>query len=303
MTVPQTMQDQFVQDNKSLMAAADKYNQDSTDLDTAQYNYKHIILKELDACQTADQILVYLQMYVFQNSLPPTDTHTKNVKDSDDCLFGIYGDQVGIKGQALQVNSYLTAVHNDLQKMMNSTGPDGSIPDAQVVDNVAHDLDKILDELNGKRGNLQPAMDPTALTNMIQADTALRGEFYVYGDTSGYNPTPNDPNNPDAAGNTYHFVVNGPQNPDPNYLTTFTEMQADMKLQGDIKGCTDAYKNLTDNLNSDTSMSQTVNSEINEMINQLTNFIKTLMGFYENGILQPSMKLSNVAIQNQTKGS
>jgi hypothetical protein len=299
MTVPQTMQDQFLSDNQKLLDAANQYNVEAGELQTAQDNYKNIILKKLDACQTADQILVFLQMYVFQNSLPPSSPH------ADDCLFGIYGDQVGLQGQALQVNSYLTAVHNDLQKMANSTGSDGSYSDEEVVGNVAKDLDSILDELNGKNGSLLPgAMDPTSLSNMLQTDTTLRDQFYVYGDTSGYNPTPIDPSNPDAPGNTYHFVVNGP-NPtnDTFYLTSFTEMQQDMNAQGDAKGATEAYKSLTDNFNSDTGMTQTVNSVINEKINQLTNFIKTLMGFYENGLLQPSMKLSNVSIQNQTRGS
>jgi archaellum component FlaC len=233
---------------------------------------------------------MYLQMYVFQNSLPPSDPH------ADDCLFGIYGDEVGLQGQALQVNSYLTAVHNDLQKMVNSNSSD-----TKVVDNVAEDLNSILDELNGKVGALPQAMDPTALTNMISSDTALRNEFWVYGDTSGYNPAWNP--NPEQGGYTYHFFYRDGTPPGDTWIETFADMETYMKQTGDPQEATEAYKNLTDNLNADTGMSQTVNSEINEKINQLTNFIKTLLGFYENGLLQPSMKLTNVAIQNQSKGS
>src|SRR5579872_2613984 len=117
MSTTAQMQQKFVDDNTALMAAAAQSVQEQTDLQTAQDNYKNIVLKKLDACQTADQILVLLQVLVFQNSMPPSDTHKEGTLDGDDCLFGIYGDQVGIQGQALQVNSYLTAVHNDLQAM------------------------------------------------------------------------------------------------------------------------------------------------------------------------------------------
>ena len=298
MTTPtaQSMQDQFNKDFDALMGgsgAADQYGAAVSGEVDAQTYYKDVVLKKVDSMQSADQILVYLQMYVFQNSLPPSDPH------SDGSVLGIFGDQVGIQGLGLKVNSALTAVHNDLQKMVDSG--DTVSNDPTVVANVASDLDRMLDAF--KNNKLIQAMDPTSLTNMAADDTALRSDIFVYGDTSGYNPTPNDPKNPDAAGNSYHFIVGGPQNPDPNYLTTYTEMQADMKLPGDIDGATEAYQNATNNFNSNTSMTQTVNSALNEKINQITNFIKTVMGFWQNGLLQPAMKLDNVAIQNQTKGS
>jgi hypothetical protein len=294
MTSP--MQDQFNTDFNNLNNAVADYQAAMAAEQQAEENYKNIILKKLDSLKTADQILVYLQLYVFQNALPPGDPH------ADDSLMGIYGDQVGLQGKGLEVNSYLTAVHNDIQKMVNSTGGDGSSSPEQVVANVASDLNSILDELTGKVGGLSKVMDPSALANMNSTDLALRQQFYVAGDTSGYNPTwVPDPTAPGAS-YTYHFVV-GETDPDQHYLQTFDEMQADMKAPGDSKEATEGYKSLTDNLNSDTGMTQTVNSELNEKINQLTNFIKTLLGFYQNGLLQPSMKLSNVAIQNQTRGS
>jgi hypothetical protein len=301
MTTPQ-MQQAFTKDNGDLMAAAGQYVVAQSQEKTAETNYKDIILKKLDACQTADQILMYLQMYVFQNSLPPSDPH------SDDCLFGIFGDQVGVQGKGLQVNSLLTQVHNDIQKMVDS-GSD----DMTVVSNVQADLDTILNELhvaNGASGDLASAMDPTALGNMESSDFLLRQQFYNPNDSTGYtdsdgkfvayNPTWDGTSSPTA--DSFHFTVGGTAG-SSYYLQTFSEMETDMKGTGDDKFATEGYKALTDNLNADTSMTQTVNSEINEKINQLTNFIKTLLGFYENGLLQPGMKLANVAIQNQTKGS
>lgn len=282
------MQKAFTDANAQLLASANQYQTSAGLLNDAQNNFKNIVLKKLDACRTADQILVYLQMYVFQNSLPPSDPH------ADDCLFGIYGDQVGLQGKGLQVNSLLTQVHNDIQKMVDS-GSD----DAQVVTNVSNDLDTILDELHGKVGNLPGAMDKTALTNMISSDFTLRQQFYTTDpDHQTYNPAPIDAPTADS----YHFVV-GDSGSTSVFIQNFKEMEDAMKGTGDEYFATEGYKALTDNLNAGTSMTQTVNSELNEKINQLTNFIKTLMGFYENGLLQPGMKLANVAIQNQTKGS
>ncbi len=291
MSTTADMQNAFTKANSQLLASADQYNTSAGLLKTAQDNFKNIVLKKLDACRTADQILVYLQMYVFQNSLPPSDPH------ADDCLFGIYGDQVGLQGKGLQVNSLLTQVHNDIQKMVDS-GSD----DAQVVTNVSNDLDTILDELHGKVGYLPKAMDGTALTNMITSDATLRQQFYNPNDPDGfdghsYNPTYIDKPTADS----FHFAAGGGTS--SAFLNTFQQMEANMKVPGDKCFATEGYKALTDNLNAGTSMTQTVNSELNEKINQLTNFIKTLMGFYENGLLQPGMKLANVAIQNQTKGS
>lgn len=285
MTIPtaQSMQDQFNNDFDALMGpsgAADQYGAAVSGEADAQNYYKDVVLKKLDSMQSADQILVYLQMYVFQNSLPPSDPH------SDGSVLGIFGDQVGIQGLGLKVNSALTAVHNDLQKMVDSG--DTVSNDPTVVANVASDLDRMLDAF--KNNKLIQAMDPTCLTNMTADDTALRSDIFVNGDTSGYNPTEN-----------YHFVVGDPN--DTTHLHTYTEMQDDMKAPGDVDGATEAYQNATNNFNSNTSMTQTVNSALNEKINQITNFIKTVMGFWQNGLLQPAMKLDNVAIQNQTKGS
>jgi hypothetical protein len=296
MTTPQDMQDRFNKDYWALVGnqatgeigAAQVYQNDLEALTTAQNNYKSIILQKLDACRTAEGILIYLQMYVFQNSLPPSDPH------ADDCLFGIYGDEVGLQGQALQVNSYLTAVHNDLQQMVDSDSPD-----VQVVENVIGDLDSLLDSLKNDLP-LQHSMDPTALANLTSTDQALRNEFWGDGDTTHNPPSVADPT---TSGYSYHFVW-GQYSPGYGYyINNFHDMETYMKQTGDKDEATEGYKNLTDNLNSATGMTQTVNSEINEKINQLTNFIKTLLGFYENGLLQPTMKLINTAIQNQSKGS
>ncbi|PIS02077.1 MAG: hypothetical protein COT85_08040 [Chlamydiae bacterium CG10_big_fil_rev_8_21_14_0_10_42_34] len=282
------MQDAFNKDLNGLEGAAKAYEAAMKEQEAAEQRYKDVILKKLDSLKSADAIMVYLQMYVFQSSLPPSDPN------SDASIFGIFGNKVGIEGKELNVNSYLTAVHNDLQKMVDSDSTD-----PEVVKNVAEDLNKILDDLSGKGsiGNaLKDALGSSA-GQIFDTDKALRDQFYIVGDTSGYNPNP-IPNQPGPDGKyTYHFEYGGASN--GGCLTTFAEMQEYMKKTGNQFDAAGAYKALTDNFNSMGSMLQSINSAVNEQINQLTKFIQTLLGFYQNGLLQPGMKLSNVAINNQ----
>lgn len=276
-------QDDFNTDIDKLKAAAQAYADAQAAEEAAEKTYREVILAKLDSLKSAEEILVYLQLYVFESSTPSSDP------TSDACVFGIYGDKMNTQGKALQVNSYLTAVHNDLQKLVTS---DDSDPN--TVKDVATDLNQILDELK-KDPNLKAAMDPSSYTNMMSTDTTLRHEFYIEGDTSGYNP---DKNADPSKGYTYHFYNGSDATQQGLYLTSFKEMEDNMKLPADGKQATEAYKAQTDNLNSDSSMTQTVNSALNVQINQLSNFIKQVEGFYENAILQPSMKLINQVISN-----
>lgn len=318
MTVPNTqdMQNQFESDNQKLLDAAAQYRAAWDEEQAAANTYKANILKKLDSLQDADQILVYLQMYVFQNSgMPSYDPANPTATSSDSCLFGIYGDQLSTQGQALDVNGYLTAVHNDIQKMVNSNSTD-----PEVVHNVATDLDTMLNELKNNpdlKGDPQPAnpdpktppvypgaVDQSTLSNIISADTAMRSDIYDATDTgSGYNPTPADPSDPNKPGSTYHFTygVTPQGGGSANYITNFAVMQQWMQDPNHSTFATEGYKNFTDNLNSDAGTTQTVNASLNESINQLTNFIKQLTQFYQNALLAPPMKTIDSAIQNQTR--
>lgn len=267
---------QFNADFDKLKDAAAAYEKAQEELKAAEQAYKDTVLKKLDSLKSAEAILAYLISGVFENSEPPTS------KTADATIFGIFGDKLGLKGKALQVNSYLTAVHNDLQKLTNSDSSDPII-----VKDVADDLDSILHELKTNT-SLQDAMGPDALSNMESTDQTLRNQFWIAGD---------DANNP--TGDDYYFTYGDGK---PPKITNFKEMQDLMKEPGDKLSATEAYKHLSDNFNADTSMTQTMNSAVNEEINQLTSFIKTIQGFYMNGLCQPQMKLSNAAIQNQARG-
>lgn len=305
---PQT---QFNNDYASLTDAVQQYQAAAEAEYNAQLAYNDILTK-LKACTTVDQIMVYLEYYLFQSSLPPSDPK------SDGCIFGLENDKMAMQGKALAVNSYLTAVHNDMQNIINS---DSSDP--QQVKNVADDLDKMLSNLDpknpnglfqsfsftdsqGKQVTLGGPLDSQTASDIFSNDQKLRNEFYIAGDTSGYNPAIN-PYQPSGYQYTYHFVYDPSQPTSPFFLNSFQEMQQVMQTPGDNpsvignEAATAAYNNLTNNLNSDTSLTQTVNSALNEKINQLTNFIKTLLGFYQNGVLQPQSKMINAAIQNISK--
>jgi hypothetical protein len=293
MATPPDPQTQFDTDWANMMSAASEYQAAVTAEEQSKAEYQSMLVK-LKACTTVDQIMVYLEYYLFQNSN----------SQSDGCAFGMFNDDISVQGKALKVNSYLTAVHNDMQNIIND---DNYSNDPQQVLNVANDLDKMLNTLdtnplfNPKLGGGACLFDQSTWQQLRTNDVNLRNEFYIQGDASGYNPPvntpPQDPNEPYTY--TYHFTYGVPES---SYLcSTFEEMQERMQAPGDQSQATEAYKNLTNNLNADTTLTQTVNSALNQKINNLTNFIKVLMGFYENGILQPQTKMINAAIQNTGK--
>lgn len=283
MTTPtpsQQAQSDFAKDLAALNKAADDYQADKAANSAANTEYHDKVIKKLDSMTDVFKMLSFLIFHVFQNSTvaSPSDSKAKQAK-ADGTVLGLFGDQLGIKGEALKVNSLLTKVHDDIQKITTLGGTD-----PQDVANVAKDLDSVLDAL--KTPALIAAMDPQSYAQMKETDTSLRDMFHITGSKT---------NNPDTKA-TYYFTD------DPNdngHLHTFGDMQDDMKKPGDKLSASEAYKGITNNFNSDTGMTQTVNSALNEQINQLTNFIKTIVGFYENALVQPWSKLVNTAVQNQ----
>ncbi len=285
---------QFVIDYNKLLTSANDHAQAVQDHDTDLANYRTIVLVKLDSLKTVDEIMAYLEAYVFQNS--GTDpAHT------NDTILGVFGDDVSTDGKSLQVNSVLTQVHNDIEKLTSNDSTD-PIVGPQIVKDAATDLDSILNSLKNNV-NLQGSIDPTSLLNFQQTDTTLRGEFWIQGDDAN-NPTWNGSPTPGAS-DRYYFIEGTTPTPPPTdpsapwYDTSFGQMQTYMKQPGDQNDSTEAYKGLTDNFNADASMSQSINSAVNEQLNQITNFIKTVLGFYDNGILQPHSKLVGVAVQNE----
>jgi hypothetical protein len=243
-------------------------------------------LKKLDAAQSVDQIMYLLETLVFQSSGSPADPNAGG------CLFGIYGDQAAQYGIGINVSGILTQVHNDISKLVTS----GSSDPATIKD-VADDLDKVLDQLKNNPA-LKNALG-LSFDDIQTTDTNLRDQFYIKG-YDAYNPTSNP--DPTTNGYTYHFVYDGLKpTQDPNYTYTFADMEARMKLPSDPAQATEGFDSLTKSFSADGNDTNTLNSAINVQLNNVLKFIQTLQGFYENGILQPQMKLSNVAIQNMSK--
>lgn len=280
-------QDQFNTDFQKLIDAANQYQQAEAEMKQAEDYYKSVVMQKLNAAQSVDQIMYLLETLVFQSSGSPADPN------ADGCLFGIYGDQAAQYGQGINVSGILTQVHNDISKLVTS----GSSDPATVKD-VADDLDKVLDQLKNNPA-LKDALG-LSLSDIQTTDTALRDQFYVKGDDA-YNPTYNP--DPTTNGYTYHFVYDPSVDPknDPNYTYTFADMEARMKLPSDQAQATEGFDSLTKSFSADGNDTNTLNSAINVQLNNLLKFVQTLQGFYENGILQPQMKLSNVAIQNMSK--
>ncbi len=282
---------QFVIDYNKLLQTANDHAQAVQD-HTDDYNYYHqVVLVKLDSLKTVDQIMAYLEAYVFQNS--STDPKTSN-----GTILGLFGDDVSTDGKSLSVNSVLTQVHNDIEKLTSNDSTD-PVLGPQIVKDAALDLDSVLDSLKNNV-NLQGSIDPTSLLNFQSTDTTLRDEFWIQGDDANqpaWNPTPV------SGAYTYYFIEGTTPSPAPAsgpwYNTSFGEMQNNMKAPGDLNDSTEAYKGLTDNFNADASMSQSINAAVNEQLNQVTNFIKTVLGFYDNGLLQPHAKLVGVAVQNE----
>ncbi len=272
------VKDTFSDDDQKLKDAIAAYAADEAEEKQAEATYKQVILKKLDSLKTADEIMVYLQLYVFQSEDP----------NSDASMLGIFGDQVGLKGKALEVNSYLTAVHNDVQKIVDTNTSTSSV---DSIDVVAGHLDDILKDLKSLPTDGTGPVDKTTIGNLTDADTAMRKEFYI---TNG--PTPD----PKPTPGSYYFTDGTPPGPGtaPSIINNFQQMRDLMKQTGDPAHATEAYQGLSTNFNAAKSTTQTANSGLNEQVNQLTNYIKQLLGFYQQALLEPSMKLINVAITN-----
>jgi hypothetical protein len=286
---PAQMQANFNADLKKLEEAAEAYEKAVAEEKAAEKEYKEVILAKLRSLKSAAAIMVYLEMYVFQNSAPP------GTPGADASIFGQFNDKLNIRGKELDVNSYLTAVHNDLQKMVDSDSPDPI-----VVKNVADDLDSILTDLTGNNPSLGDALKDAlgaSASEITTTDRNLRNQFYIKGDDK-FNP-PVVPTPKDPSGYSYHFVWGEPSDV---FLTNFAEMEKSMKLPGDQYDATGAYKALTDNFNAMGSMTQSINAAVNEQITQITKFMQVVLGFYENGLLKPQMTMINASIANQRPG-
>ena len=224
---PSDPQTDFNNDLGALNAAAADYAAAEAEQAAADKIYQEQVLTKLDSLKDAFQILAFLIYFVFQNTEPPT-----NPTQADACIFGLMGNQVGIKGKALAVNSLLTKVHNDLQKLVDSN--DTTTTD---VKNVASDLDKLLKDFQSNP-NLKQAIDPTTFQQMQDTDLTIRHQFFINGDTSGFNPPENS--DPTKNGYTYHFT----DGTESFYLHSFGEMQNNMKTPGDTNEANEAFKTL-----------------------------------------------------------
>lgn len=245
--------DQFKKDNEALIQAANQYKKDEAEYQANLDTYKEETLKKLRAVK--DPML--LLMMLIYGGVFGSDDSSKGGN-----IINLGDEQVGLSGDKLAVSGALTQLQNDIEGASDdrSGGTD-------ALQKNAYAMDTLLDETKSG-GVLDGVLDPTVLSSFRGQIAKVRGDIYIQGDTSSYNP---------AKDGDYHFSDDG----DSSKIASYEELYKDSSKTGDdSKGARDAMKTMTDAFQVGTSTTQGANSALNLEMKDETNDNKNETSFY-----------------------
>jgi len=195
---------------------------------------------------------------------------------------------LAVNGSILKLQGDLSKVSSDIERMTNQT-TDTTTGAGGLLDTVAKDMSKVLDLLAPN-----PAAGSAAfnLQQAIGSDTA----GYLYGYMLGNRQEIYDAHDPDAAKynptkasapaagltRTYHFDVDAPSdpnNPNANYINSFSELNQYLTQSGDPAQATEAQKSLTDHFNEYNATISSGQSASQAMIQNATKTIQVIQAF------------------------
>lgn len=189
-----------------------------------------------------------------------------------------YQMELKVNADGIQIQGDLTKLSNNIQNIVNTggSGSTGVIQVAAETDEMQNVLGTTSSSSPSFASDVQGAIGTTSANLMSDNFANMRQDIYWAEDpNSSYNPTENttNPTSSEPSSYTYHF---NPDDTSGSYMTSFGQMQADLKIQGNPYGAQDANKILLDNYNQNVSVTQSLGSAANAEIGLITSKIKMI---------------------------
>ncbi len=212
-----------------------------------------------------------------------------------------YQMELKVKADAVEVQGDITKLSNNIQNIVNTgaAGNTGVIQVAAETDEMQHLL-RTSPQPQTEASEIDKAIGTTSATLMSGNFANMRHDIFWAEDpnASTYNPTQDTtpPNPLDPKSYTYHFDPDDTNS--TTYMNSYSEMQANLKIQGNPYGAQDANKILLDNYNQNVSVTQSLGSAANAEIGLITSKIKMITSATSN-FAQDLLTGNRTAVKDQ----